>query len=78
MREELRAIMAKVFKTDINNISDNLNQKEVEFWDSLRHLTLIIELEQKYDVSFEPEEISEMISFEKVFLFLNKKVKPND
>lgn len=74
MREDLQRIMAEVFRTDISNINENLIQKDVEFWDSLRHLNLIIELEQKYDVSFEPEEISDMTSFEKVFNKVNEKI----
>jgi acyl carrier protein len=73
MNDEVKQIMATVFRTDIVNITDDLQQKSVTFWDSLRHLNLIVELEEKYDVSFEPEEISEMTSYEKVIYYLNLK-----
>jgi len=34
----------------------------VPAWDSLRHLNLIIELENEFNISFELEEIAEMKS----------------
>jgi len=74
MKDEVKSIMASVFRTDIKNISDNLRQENVNFWDSLKHLSLIVALEEKYSVSFEPEEMSEMISFEKVIFYLNQKI----
>jgi acyl carrier protein len=74
MKDEVKLIMASVFRTDIENITDDLEQKKTTFWDSLRHLSLIVELEEKYNVSFEPEEISEMISLKKVMFYLNQKI----
>jgi acyl carrier protein len=74
MNEKVKLLMANVFRTDIKNITDDLTQKNVTFWDSLRHLNLIVELEEKFEVSFEPEEISEMITFKKVIYFLNQKI----
>jgi len=74
MNDKVKSIMAKVFRTDIKNITEDLNQKDVVFWDSLRHLNLIVELEEKFDVSFEPEEISEMVTFKKVIYYINQKL----
>jgi acyl carrier protein len=74
MNEKVKSIMATIFITDIENITDDLSQKNVSFWDSLKHLNLIVELEEEFDVSFEPEEISEMITFNKVVYYLNLKL----
>jgi acyl carrier protein len=74
MNEKVKSIMAKVFRTGIENITDDLNQKDVTFWDSLRHLNLIVELEEKFEISFEPEEIAEMITFKKVIFYINQKL----
>jgi len=74
MNDTVKSIMANVFRTDIENITEDLNQKDVSFWDSLRHLNLVVELEEHFSVSFEPEEIAEMITFKKVIYFINKKL----
>ena len=62
MREQIKEILKQVFKID--HIKDNLSQKNCDKWDSLNHLNLIIALEQRFDVSFEPEDIVEMNSLD--------------
>lgn len=74
MNDEVKTIMASVFRINIENITEDLNQKDVTFWDSLRHLNLVVELEEKFGISFEPEEIAEMITFQKVIYFINLKL----
>lgn len=74
MNEKVKSIMANVFRTGIENITDDLKQKDVTFWDSLRHLNLIVELEEKFEISFEPEEIAEMTTFKMVIFYINQKL----
>ena len=74
MNDEVKSIMAFVFRTKVENITEDLKQKDVNFWDSLRHLNLVVELEEKFGISFEPEEIAEMITFNKVIYFINQKL----
>ena len=66
MKEQILIIMSEVFELDILDFPNEVNQEQIDNWDSLRHLNLIVELEEAFDVSFEPEEISEMISVEKI------------
>lgn len=56
--------MKEVFQTE--DITPETSQSNCENWDSLRHLNLIVELEDAFDTEFEPEEIAEMKSFEAV------------
>jgi acyl carrier protein len=74
MNEKVKSIMANIFRTSIENITDDLNQKDVTFWDSLRHLNLIVELEEKFEISFEPEDIAEMTTFKMVIFYINQKL----
>lgn len=66
MKEKIIAIMANVFEMNTSDFPLEINQETIENWDSLRHLNLIVELEEAFDKSFEPEEISEMISMDKI------------
>ena len=43
-------------------------------WDSLNHLNLIVELEDEFNVSFEPEDIAEMKSLDIIETKLNRLV----
>lgn len=69
---EVKEILARVFEIDILTISDNATQKDISKWDSLQHLNLIVEIEDVYDISIDPEDISEMLSIEKIIEVINK------
>ena len=64
MEDKIILIMEKIFGQKVNN---EITQKSCENWDSIRHLNLIIALELEFNENFEPEEISEMLSFGKIF-----------
>jgi acyl carrier protein len=49
-------IVAKVFDSDVADITDATSHETVAAWDSLGHITLLIELEAAYGVSFSAEE----------------------
>jgi acyl carrier protein len=69
---EVKEILAKVLEIDIASIFDNATQKDIAKWDSLQHLNLIVEIEDKYDISIDPEDISEMLSIEKIIEIIKK------
>lgn len=71
MEDKILEILKDVL--DINNIEKSINQKDCDSWDSLRHLNLVIALESSFNVSFEPEEIAEMKSFELIYKILLSK-----
>jgi acyl carrier protein len=64
--------MSKVFEIEISSISDNASQKDISKWDSLQHLNLIVEIEDHYDISIDPEDISVMVTIEKIVEIVNK------
>lgn len=64
MREQIKEVLRQVFKME--HIKDNISQKTCDKWDSLGHLTLIIALEQRFNVSFEPKNIAEMTSLDMI------------
>jgi acyl carrier protein len=58
MREKILEVIKKVFELD--EVPDDISQKNCDKWDSLNHLNLVVELESTFNVEFEPEEIAEM------------------
>ena len=52
MKAKILEIMKRIFQVD--HLPENPSQGNVEQWDSLRHLNLIIELEMEFDTEFEP------------------------
>lgn len=64
IREKIRNLMAIVFEIDINKIKDNADPSGIETWDSLKHMSLIVALEEEFDIIFTDEEMMELLNFE--------------
>lgn len=64
MEEKILKILRQVL--DINDLDATCSQTTCEAWDSLHHLNLVVELEDAFDVTFEPEEIAAMKSVEDI------------
>lgn len=60
----LKKCMASVFGIEEDVISDETSMDNMETWDSLRHINLIIALEQEFGISFPDEEVVLLTSFE--------------
>ena len=62
MKNRIKEVMKRVFQ--LNEIPDNISQSNCVKWDSMIHLNLIVELEEEFNVSLEPEDIAEMKNLE--------------
>ena len=69
MIEKILKIAEEVLKVPVTEETSIAN---CEKWDSLRHLDLVVALEEAFDVSFEPEEIAEMKSIVQIEKRLKK------
>lgn len=62
--EKLKTIVAKVFKVDKSNIARQTKQEDLEKWDSLGHIVLLLEIEKEFGLKFELQESLNMNSVE--------------
>jgi len=64
MENRIKKVMEAVFdESDINEESSILTVKD---WDSLKHMNLIIALEDEFEVSIPDKEVGNLISFEQI------------
>ena len=75
MLEQVRTIMADVFKTPLETIVPDSAPETVESWDSLNHLELVLALEQAFGTQFTPEEIETLLSPEIIANILDEKLR---
>jgi len=69
MTNQIIKTVSEVLGAEIN---ENSSQKNCDKWDSMRHLNIIIALEETFDVTFEPEEIAEMKSIRDIERILKR------
>lgn len=71
--EDLSAIAADIFQVAPRRITRESSPDTIESWDSLQHLNLILALEQRFGLEFEPEEMERMISIDAILSILEEK-----
>jgi|YelNatPaOPRAMG01_1025707.scaffolds.fasta_scaffold567323_1 acyl carrier protein len=64
MREEVRRILLDVLELDTISETDTIDT--VEKWDSVRHLKLVMAVEEHFGVAFEANEIFELSSLDAI------------
>ena len=72
MEDTVLDILKNVFGLD--SVDETCSQTNCEKWDSLGQLNLVVELEEAFNVSFEPEEIGEMKSYSDIIEILEAKL----
>lgn len=60
---QLKEIFSKLFHVDVTEINDESSMDTIEEWDSLKHLKLVLALEDECNVSFTEEESVEILSY---------------
>ena len=58
----VKKCMVSVFEVVEGKINDESSMDNIEEWDSLRHIRLIIALEQEFGISFPDEEVALLTS----------------
>lgn len=60
---KLKKVLSDVFKVDAGMVNDDSSVDNIERWDSLNHLNLILALELEFNVSFSEEQTVEIMSY---------------
>ncbi len=60
IEERIKDVMSAVFEVDADSINEDSSQDTIENWDSIKHLDLIVSLEDEFGVSIPLEEVQNM------------------
>ena len=70
--EQLQDIFQSAFSSDVK-INSDTDKDNLPDWDSINHLNLIVELEDRLNIQFSPEEIESMKSVSSLIDLIQKK-----
>ena len=62
MRERVYKIISQVFNVPIEDINDESSSDDIETWDSLKHMNMVLALEEEFNVQFGEEQVLEMLN----------------
>lgn len=63
MSDSIKAVMAKAFEVPVESITEQSSQDNIETWDSLHHIKLIVFLERELDITIPDEKVGNMVSY---------------
>jgi acyl carrier protein len=63
MSDAIKAVMAQVLQVDAKSIDEGTSTDSVERWDSLRHMQLILALEDEFGIQFPDEMIPDLLNY---------------
>ena len=63
MNERVRHILAVVLEMPPHEVDERLSAEQATNWDSIRHLDLVMALEEAFGVSFSSEELGMLTSY---------------
>ena len=66
IESRLKQIFVDVFNTKADKITLQTKQNELEGWDSLGPLRIIMAVEESFNISFSIEEIAALTTFERI------------
>jgi len=69
--KKIKQVMSLVFEIPLESIADDASSDNIENWDSLRHLNLILALEEEFGVSIPDEEVGNLVNYKLIELIIN-------
>lgn len=63
IEDRIKDVMSAVFEIPADRINDESSPDSVESWDSLKHMNLVVSLEEEFETEFTDDEILEMMNF---------------
>ncbi len=63
VESRIKGVMSPVFGISEDEIEDTASPDTIETWDSLKHINLIVALEEEFNVEFSDEEIFDMMNY---------------
>ena len=74
--EQIRTIASDLFAIPTAQITAASSPENIESWDSVQHLNLVLALEEKFQVQLAPEEIEQMKNIGEVTTLVESKLQP--
>lgn len=72
---EVIGILSDLFNVSPEVLGPESSQDTVEGWDSLQHVNMVLDVEQRFNISLSPPEIEKMVTVKAIASIINEKAK---
>ena len=75
IKEKIINSMSLVFEMSDKEITDESSTDNIDCWDSLRQLNLVLALEEEFGISIPDEEVGNMVNYKIIFHVISDVLK---
>jgi len=73
VEDRIKNVMLAVFEIPVDQIKDNSSADTIESWDSLKHMNLVVALEEEFEIELTDDEIIEMMNYKLIIEVIKNK-----
>jgi acyl carrier protein len=71
-RERILKVMSLVFEVPVETLNEESSSDTIASWDSLKHLNLILALEEEFNVEIPDEEVGNLMNYKLIKLVVEE------
>jgi acyl carrier protein len=68
-------VMSNVLEIESQHLDENSSTDNIENWDSIRHLNLILALEEEFEIMIPDDEVGNLVNFKLIEIIVNEQIK---
>lgn len=70
--QKLKEVLSRIFNVSLDTITEDASPDTIENWDSLRHMNLVLALEEEFGVEFTDDQVVEILSYKLIKIVLKE------
>ena len=75
MENRIKKILGNILNIDVNSINDKSLSDNIENWDSLKHMNLLVALEEEFDVEFDDVDLENLLNFQLIHTAIRERIE---
>ena len=75
VEDRIKSVMSAVFEISADQIKEDSSPDTIESWDSLKHMNLIVALEEEFLLRFNDEQTLEMLNYSLIYMTIKDMLK---
>jgi acyl carrier protein len=72
LHERILKVMSLVFEVSVETLNEDSSSDTIGSWDSLKHLNLILALEEEFNVEIPDEEVGNLMNYKLIKLVVEE------
>jgi acyl carrier protein len=72
IRSQILSVMSAVLEVPVEELNEDSSSDTVGNWDSLKHLNLILALEDEFEISIPDEEVGNMVNYKLIEIIVDE------